>query len=192
MKSSKDESREYFRISCPVLISVRDCGSSTLPTMKAADYFPQSSQVNLQRELNQMDQENAHLLHAIAENDRSLSHYLGVINKKIDAVARQLAVIAPDEEPGSEQQVSLSEGGITFRTVKPVPEQQAIALRVTLLPSYIGLSVYARITRCEETGHGDCLISAEFERLGDSDRQILARHVMQVQMAEHRKRSHQE
>lgn len=67
-----------------------------------------------------------------------------------------------------------------------------LAIRMTLLPAYVGIAVYASVVKLMAERNGNTHVSVNYERLQDADRQIIARHVMQVQMAEQRKKGGRE
>ena len=81
-----------------------------------------------------LDYESQHLLRQIAERDRSLAHYLKIINKRVDLVGKALAMqLAGDlSEP---QEVTLSEGGMAFSSPQPYPIDSWLMLRMVLMPS---------------------------------------------------------
>lgn len=188
MATESKQARDYFRVRCPVLLACRNCDTDKVPRVSAESHFPNSEHMNLLRELNRIEHEHAHLLHALADLDRNLSVYLGAINRKIDAVARHMVSLHQSDSGDVEQEVSLSEGGLSFRSSEALVKGTIVALHLTLLPSYIGLASYAKIIACEPDG-GGFRVSASFQSLPENDRQILARHVMQVQLQAKRAQS---
>ena len=138
-----------------------------------------------------LDQENAPLLHAIAEKDRTVGGYLSLVNRKIDLVARHLLAQSPEAATGEEQTISLSEGGVAWHTAQHLPEGAVVALRLMLLPAWSAVTAYAVVVKSEHDG-AEPLVTASFEQLQEADRQLIARHVMQVQMAEQRRRAGRE
>lgn len=60
-----------------------------------------------------------------------------------------------------------------------------------LLPSWTAVTSHARVVKTEP-GEAGVLVTASFDNLQESDRQLIARHVMQVQMAEQRRRAGRE
>jgi len=186
MAAQSNESRDYFRVLCPVLLECRSCDITQVPRVAADSFFPSSEHLNLLRELTRIEHDNAHLLPAIADVDRNLSAYLGVINRKIDTVAKHLVEQYQAQAAAVEQEVSLSEGGLSFQSGESISQGNIVALHLTLLPSYIGFAAYAEVVSCEPHQDG-FRISASFRSLSEADRQILARHVMQVQLQAKRK-----
>lgn len=180
--------RDYFRVNCRVVVSHCAIGAQIPGGKRAEAFFPDNEHFAMVRELRRLDQENAHLLQAISEQDRTVGAYLSHINRKLDTVVRHMATLAPGNSEGSEQLVSLSEAGMSFRIAPAPPLESVLALRLTLLPSFAGIATYARVVKLGAEDADGTLVSVNFERTDDADRQVLARHVMQVQMAEQRKK----
>jgi len=183
MHSSTSNQRDFYRIDCPVVISQRTVGTRVPRGLSADGHFPDSEVFDLLRELRRLDHESGHMLHAIGEKDRNVEAYLGHLNRKLDLLARHLVSLTPTVADGSEQTVSLSEGGILFHADPPPPPGTVLAIRLTLLPNRVGLTVYGSVVA---VGTEERNVSVRFENLQDADRQILARHVMQVQMSQKR------
>jgi PilZ domain len=187
MRSPRTNQRDFYRIDCRVVISHCVVGDRVPAGRQPETFFPDSEHFNLLRELRRMDQDAAPLLHALGEDDRNLGAYLTHLNRKLDVLARHLAAMTPEMSRGSEQTVSLSEGGLSFHAPQPPAPGSVLALRLTLLPAYVGISVYGTVVAADAAAREGRNVSVHFERLQDADRQIIARHVMQVQMAEQRR-----
>jgi hypothetical protein len=188
MSRHDSNQRDFYRVDCPVIISHCLVGDRAPAGKPAESFFPDNEHFNLLRELRRLDQDNSHLLHALGEQDRNLGTYLAHLNRKLDLLARHLATLTPELGRGSEQTISLSEGGLSFSCATPPAIASVLAIRMTLLPAYVGIAVYAHVVKLVPERNGSTQVLVNFERLQDADRQIIARHVMQVQMAEQRKR----
>ena len=188
MKPSSAADRDYFRVQSSVIIRYCLIGDRVPAGRLPESYFGEDQEFNLIRELRRIDAESSSLLHSITENDRSLGNYLVQQNKKLELIARQVVSLSPQANEGSEQTVSLSEGGVSFVTDGPIAAGTLVALRITLLPSYSVIAVYGLVTGTEPSSSGETH-GVQFVDLEDADRQILARHVMQVQMAARRLRT---
>ena len=176
--------RDFYRVDCHVMISHCAVGDHVPGARQPDSYFPDGEHFNLMRELRRMDHDASHLLHALGEKDRNLGAYLAHLNRKIDALTRHVAALTPEMSRGSEQVVSLSEGGVSFHAPQPPAPGSVLAIRMTLLPAWVGIAVYGMVVAA---GAGELNVAVNFEQLQDADRQIIARHVMQVQMAEQRR-----
>lgn len=187
---SSGNQRDFYRVECRALIAARVLGTSIPHGATAASFFGESMQLSLGRELMRIDQEYAQVLHGIADRDRNLGNYLHGLNRKIDALARHVLALAPQAQEDVEQTVSISEGGIAFRSGDALAAGTALALNITLLPSRLAIAVFARVVGTQASADGSALVvTTHFEHLQDAERQLIARHVMQVQMAEQRRRS---
>lgn len=191
MPQDTDNHRDFYRIQCRAVVSCKLLGSD-LPRSAAPDtHFKENPALALSRELLRLDQENAPLLHAIGEKDRAVGGYIALVNRKIDMIARHLLSESPEASTGEEQTISLSEGGVAWHTGQRLPAGAYVALRLMLLPAWTAVTTYASIVT-SEAGGAEPLVTASFESLPEADRQLIARHVMQVQMAEQRRRAGRE
>ncbi len=143
---------------------------------------------SLIRELQIIDQDHSKFLRALAEENHNLEAYLKGINKKIEVLAAKLM---ESEESVSEQEkksITLSEGGLSFHSATPHAHDSYMAVRLTLLPSHIALMLFCRVINCSAAGD-DYAIALSFVHLKDSDRQIIAKHIMQQQLAQRRQQN---
>lgn len=172
------DNREFFRIEDQVALNVsiddQSEGASSLPV--------ESPLFDLLGELHLLDYESQHLLRQISDRDRLLAAYLKIVNKRIDLLGRTLATQL-NGELGPLQQVSISEGGLSFLHHCELPVGAALKLDLVLLPSPLGLRLRGRVIHSQpETG--GWLTGVTFESISDAQRQLLARHIMQKQAQE--------
>lgn len=179
--------RDFYRVDCRAVLSYLQIGDGIPPGKLPENFFPDNEHFNLMRELRRLDQEHGNVLHALGEQNRTLHSYLGVINRKIDVLARHLASLTPEMSRGEEQTVSLSEGGLAFSCNAALAIGSVLALRLTLLPAWVGVTAFGVVTKTAPLPDGRTAVTVNFERLQDGDRQAIARQVMQVQMAERKK-----
>ncbi len=191
MPTGIDNHRDFYRIDCRAVVSCKLLADTVARGASPDSHFNENPALALSRELLRLDQENAQLLHSIGEKDRALGGYLGVVNRKIDLLARHLIAESPDAATGEEQTISLSEGGVAWHTSQALPGGAFVALRLMLLPAYTPVTAYAEVISTEY-GTAEPLVTASFENLREADRQLIARHVIQVQMAEQRRRAGRE
>lgn len=167
--------REYYRIEDQVALSI-------VPLDGADNATPggESHLFGLLGELSVLDFEAQHLLRQLGERDRLMGNLLRVMNRRIDLIGEVLSQ-GLYQEFGAPQQVTLSEGGISFRHDQPLQRNEEVNLRLLLLPQALGLLLRARIAHCQPAAEGGFLVGAEFEALTDAQRQLLARHILQKQ-----------
>ncbi len=180
-----DDKRDFFRIRDQIALQVKPVDGPDLDKELQDEESPLFS---LLSDLHMLDYESQHLLRQITERDRSLAHYLKIINKRVDLVGKALAMqLAGDlSEP---QEVTLSEGGMAFSSPQPYPIDSWLMMRMVLMPSPLGLVLPARVIRCEaeQEGNeqaGNWQVGVTFDSLSDAQRQLLARHILQKQAQE--------
>ncbi|MDN6858302.1 PilZ domain-containing protein [Pseudomonas sp. CAN2814] len=178
-----DDRREYYRIEDTLALEFRPLREDEIHSGEVLQ--DDSALFNLLSDLHLTDFESQHLLRHIHERDRPLASYLKVMNKRIDLIAQALTQSLL-REIGPARRVTLSEGGINFRDDQPLPVGQALALKIVLLPQGLGLLLRAKVTHCQQQAEGDYEIGTEFDILGDAQRQLLARHILQRQASERR------
>lgn len=178
------ERREYFRVEDRVILCCRAVPPASVGQLPAENHFDNSEVFRLMRELRNIDHENNNLLRVLAEHDRELGQYLKGLNRKIELVANVLAAIDQAQHGQTPQSVSISEMGIAFIADAPLAIGTLVALELVLLPQRIGLALYGEVVANRDEVPARTVVS--FVRLSDSDRQILARHVLQVQIVARR------
>lgn len=192
MRGKGSNQRDFYRVECRAVLDYVVLGDQLPGSRSAESFFGDGEHFALLRELRKLDHDNAQLLHAIGETDRNVGGYLHLLNRKIDLLARHLAALSPGLKSGSEQSISLSEGGLAFNATDPPAMGEVIALRMTLLPTFSVLAMFASVVKLQPLADGQTHVSLNFERLQDAERQAIARHVMQVQMAEQRRKAGRE
>jgi hypothetical protein len=173
-----DERREYYRIVDSIALEIRLLAQDAQTS--ADEPHDESVLFNLLADLHATDFESQHLLRQIGERDRAVAGYLKTVNKRIDLLGQIIAQqLLRDIAPA--RQVILSEGGVSFSDAQGYAIGDLMAIRMVLLPQALGLLLKARVVHCQAKGDGEFEIGAEFEELQDSQRQLLARHILQRQ-----------
>jgi len=186
MTQGVQDNRDFYRIQDQAILEFVTIDEQQLD--EDLQTFPMmvSPQFHLLNELHSIEHDNTGVLRAIAEKDRDTAVYLKALNQKIDVVAHAILRNSNDLRQLSPQPVTLSEGGISFVHSQPITPDNYLALKLVLLPSYIGLLLYARVVNCSDQATGNYLINLVFERLTESNRQLIARHVLQFQAKQRR------
>lgn len=183
---SNTEHRNYFRVEDEVIIRVAPCSEEAAFNGTIPSEFHEDDDFSLVNELQRIDHDNQQLLNQFAHQYRELELYLRGLNKKIDLIASQL--VKSKQHNKSKQVVTLSEGGIRFHSHQSFTKDRIIAIQLFLLPSYVSVILFGRVINCTSAGNGYS-ISTMFIGLSDTNRQILARQIMQVQLAAKRQQS---
>ena len=177
--STLDEAdrREYYRIDDVIALEITPLSA---PEAASDEVLQDASPLfNLLSELHLSEFEAQHLLRQISERDRTVSSYLKTLNKRVDLLSQIVAQTVLGQI-GELQPVTLSEGGIEFHHPHPYPTDSHLAVKLVLMPQALGLLLRARVVRClaQDGGYS---IDTEFESLNDTQRQLLARHILQKQ-----------
>jgi Tfp pilus assembly protein PilZ len=174
--------REFFRVEDRVNLRHRRIERDAL-ALPAESHFDNSEVFWLMRELRTVDIEHHSRLRGLSEHDRELGLYLKGINRKIELVAGALAALDRMHSGVSPQPVLLSEGGLSFHADADFTIGDLLVLQLTLLPEHLGLALYGEVTSVDTARRR---VGIGFLRLREADRQILARHILQVQIAARR------
>lgn len=186
MTQGVQDNRDFYRIQDMAILEFEPIESELLNADQVEFPLLVTPQFHLLNELQVIDADNSAVLRNIAEKERDIATYLKSISQKIELLGRALVESSEDVEELIPQDVTLSEGGISFNNEKPIKLNTHLALKLVLLPSYIGLLLFGRVVNCNEHIKGDYLINLVFERLAENDRQLIARHVLQHQAKERR------
>ncbi|MGV8918500.1 MAG: PilZ domain-containing protein [Pseudomonas sp.] len=179
----EEDRREYYRIEEMIALEI-----NLLSGTDAANHAPAhdtSTLFNLLSELHVSEFESQHLLRQLSDQDRVLSSFLKVMNKRIDLLSQVVAqtVIGKIGEP---QLVILSEGGLQFHHHLPLRTGTQLSIKMVLMPQALGLMLSAKVTHCDAREIGNFEIGTEFEGIPDAQRQLLARHILQRQAQQRR------
>ncbi len=180
-----NERRDYFRVEDTVQLRycVVDAARASANTVPPA--FENDPGYAVVRELQRIDREHSPQLRAIADRDRDLELYLKAINRKIELLASRLAAEGDTTGQKQQQQVTLSEGGLAFSADEALSPGTYLAVQLTLQPHYLSLVVFGEVVSCSAGTEGFS-VAISFIHLRDEDRQAIARHIMQVQLAQRR------
>ncbi|KPQ30355.1 MAG: PilZ domain [Marinobacter excellens HL-55] len=182
---SKSDRREYFRIEDHIGLEIRRLNRDEDNHQDAFDGTPLES---LKAEFRRLDQDVKAQLASLAERDRLLTGLIKSMNSKLDTLARIIAFEQNPLQPEDWQDVTLSEGGLSFYSNTPAwSPGDRIAVRMTLPPELYQPQAVAEILTAEPDERGGARVHTKFVQLEDSDRQQIARHVMRWQIRQRQK-----
>jgi hypothetical protein len=182
---SGSERREYFRVEDRARFRYRVVEAQSIGTTPADSHFDDAELFWLMRELRTIDRENHNVLRSLAEQNRELGSYLRTLNRKIELLAGAILSLDPDRGDEQPQDISLSEGGMSFLAEPKLSVGSTLALELTLLPAQIGVACYGEVIANRDEPPARTVI--RFVQLRDADRQLIARHILQVQIAARRR-----
>ncbi|HET8850407.1 MAG TPA: PilZ domain-containing protein [Marinobacter sp.] len=184
-QESANERREFFRIDDRIGLEVRPLAE---PDQAVQDDFDLSPRETFTADYRRLDAEFRNLMASLAERDRLVTGLLKTLNSKLDLLARIIAFEQNPLQPEDWQQVTLSEGGLSFLHPQPgIKVGDILAIRMTLPPEMFQPEAVARVLELKPVSAGGCWVHTEFTELEDSDRQQIARHVMRWQIRQRQK-----
>lgn len=178
------ERREYYRIEDSVALEIN--------LLSGADTFgpnamgETSALFALLSELHINEFESQHLLRQLDERDRVLNSLLKSLSKRIDLLGQVVAQAALGTL-GAPQPVIISEGGVQFQSPQAYAMNAQLSIKMVLMPQASALMLLAQVTHCDAMQNGQFDIGTEFVELPDSQRQLLARYILQRQAQQRRK-----
>ncbi|MBN7769406.1 PilZ domain-containing protein [Marinobacter daepoensis] len=178
------ERREFYRIHDRIGLEVRRLDD----THTSEDPFNNSPLEALKTEFRRLDQDVRTHLASLAERDRLLAGLVKSLNSKVDALARIIAFEQNPLQPEDWQEVTLSEGGLSFYWPTATFETgDHLAIRMTLPPELYQPRATAHVVDTERDNQGRTRVHTLFAHLDDNDRQQIARHVMRWQIRQRQK-----
>lgn len=168
--------RQYFRIEdkASVDIASRQNGQS------AAECFELSPEFGLISEFQLLDVESKHLLRTLTDKDKNLGQFLKVMNKKLDSLARVIALNEQQVSSDNIQEINLSEGGLALKSETEYVKDQNVAIKLILLPSYSGLILEGEVLSCRGS-ESPYEVHIAFTNITEAHQQLIARHIMRIQ-----------
>lgn len=180
------ERRDFFRIEDRIGLEIRKLSPTTTPEEEAFDGDHLES---LKAEFRRLDQDVKSQLASLAEQDRLLTGLIKSLNSKLDTLARIMAFEQNPLQPEDWQEVTLSEGGLSFSTViSDYAIDERISVRLTLPPELFQPVATAQILSIEPDGNDAYRVHTEFVDIHDADRQQIARHVLRWQIRQRQNR----
>ena len=179
------ERRDFFRIEDRVGLEIRKLPPGT---SVEGDAFDGDHLKSLKAEFRRLDQDVKSHLASLAEKDRLLTGLIKSLNGKLDTIARIMAFEQNPLQPEDWQEVTLSEGGLSFSSNNPDWQQgDRLAIRMTLPPELFQPQAIAHVVEVQPDASGGSRVHTEFTRIEDGDRQQIARHVMRWQIRQRQK-----
>ncbi|MEE3169140.1 MAG: PilZ domain-containing protein [Pseudomonadota bacterium] len=179
------ERRDFFRIEDRIGLEIRKLAPDT---PLDSDVFDGDHLESLKAEFRRLDQDVKSHLASLAERDRLLTGLIKSLNGKLDTLARIMAFEQNPLQPDDWQDVTLSEGGLSFFSRTPAWQPgDRMAVRMTLPPDLFQPQAIAEVLEVVPDASGGTRVHTEFVHLDDSDRQQIARHVMRWQIRQRQK-----
>lgn len=185
----EEERREYYRIEDSVALEINLLSSSDETGHQAMRET--SALFELLSELHIAEFESQHLLRQLDDRDRVVNSLMQSFGKRIELLGRVVAQTTLGKL-GAPQPVIISEGGVQFHSATPYAVDAQLSIKMVLMPQASALMLHAKVTHCHALPDEQFEIGTEFIDLPDSQRQLLARYILQRQAALRRQALEQE
>ncbi len=177
-----DERREYFRIEDEIALDYRPVDASEVDGLverirsHMVDRFTASSSFAA------TSRQMGHAIHKVQHDSPELARCLQAIDNKLNMIAQLFVSEEMHIHDHPSREVTLSAGGLAFRSQQKIDLDSLLELRMVLFPSLVGILTISRVIKCERMQDSNSefpwLIAVEYEHLRESDRELLVRHIM--------------
>lgn len=186
------ERRNFFRIDDLSIINYRVLSDDEIrKNSSSAEVYMQQLSLNrltLKARFDSLSRELTPLGKVIGQANPRLAKYLSIIDKKLDMLSEVLMGEAIDELDDKPQRVNISAGGVSFFSPDPISTGSILELRIVLLPSNVGVYSRAKVVFCNKSNDeiqdkGRYKVAVEFERMDESFRDLVSKHVLSRERA---------
>lgn len=176
------ERREYFRITDEVMLDYHPVNETDLESLQAAIESPIPDRFTTASSFAASSRQIAHAFHSVQNESPEVARCLQALDQKLNTLAQLFVAEEIGINERSAQDVSLSAGGLAFRSQHQINQGDLLETRLVLLPSLMGILMVSRVVHCERVNDGNLqypwLIAVSYEIMRESDRELLVRHVM--------------
>jgi len=187
MSNTDSERRDFYRIADTLSLEVKVIDAGLAQDIHSNPPFHVSPRLGLLTQFQHIDSEAAHFLRLIGEQSRPVAAYLKALNRKVELIARLVASEDAEVDETHDKDVEISEGGLNFVMKTPLEKGTHVALRIVMYPSFSGLLLSGQVNHCVSSDNGFS-IGVEFVNMLESDRQSIAKHILQKQSAKRREK----
>lgn len=188
-EETEENRRTYFRIDDRLQLSYEVIDPSALDTRKAVVMQGTGGAFMMTSELQALRQESAPLLRQIGGHSPDIASYLEAMERRIELVARFLAIQTSDLIRQPLRDCSLSAGGISFLDKAPLTPGTHVELHLLLGSSHLCITCIAEVVASKRQGADDGYdLHLEFTSIREQDRALLTRHILGRQGEQMRQR----
>lgn len=125
-----------------------------------------------------LDAELAELLKTLALKEPALTHYLNIINTKINYLARHITL----GEKSTLHKVNISLGGMAFKAKERLKEKTRLKLVIYTKPKMMPIIVNCIVVYSQYLNASCYRTAVQFEGLTAEQEQLLSQHIMLAQV----------
>lgn len=132
--------------------------------------------VEIARYFESFDTELAQLTQALSLKEPIVSHFLNILNTKIDYLVRHIAL-----DDKNLKKVNISLGGMSFKAQEHLAEKTQLKLVVYTKPNMVPIIINGVVVYCEHLNANIYRVAIQFEHLTQEQEQLLSQHIMLAQ-----------
>jgi len=182
----EQDRRQYFRIEDDAHVVVHEVPEEEYAQMLEAGEPPGSEECGLVAELNHLSSQAGILMSKLRKSDPDVAHYLGLLDRKIDLVAR-MCESGRQEGLKPNARINLSANGVGLRRAEPIAEGTKVEVRLVFFPSYLCVHAYGEVAHCREAEDADAghpyEVGVELTVMREMEREALIKHTLERQSA---------
>jgi hypothetical protein len=190
------EERNFFRIDDKLELSYRHIATNELNSPNYAfDILAINKHHDLLKALEILAKDSHEILNKIIEKEPNIANYLKLIDHKILLLTKSLTYKTEAKNITPPQLVNISESGIAFGTNEVLKINDQLRITFVLPPLLQEISLYGFVTRIgsqEKAKKFDPAyrywVALHFTHMQNSDRQLLARYILQKQTLKYQER----
>lgn len=188
-ESTLDTDQDTYRLTDHVYLSMKICENKASDADPYAPEFCNHPELKFLSELHRATLESQHLLKPISDKHAATGQYLKNLNKRFGLLQQFIMASSTWANLSPNCQVTLSEEGFHFTPAvgDTFELNQRIHVQMVLFPNLAHLCVFGCVRQVETIDHR-AHINLDFEQLQPSEQQILAKHILQKQIEQRRKR----
>ncbi len=182
---TQHDRRRFYRVEDRIALKYRVVPESEIPSAlgRLQGSVPEKSM--LSASFATTSNQLKHVGDRIKRDHPDIGQYLEALNEKLDSLVRVVTATERDAPLSPSHDVSLSAGGLSFRSASPVNEGDNLELRLLIFPSHISLFVLGTAVYCREEyiegGHYPFRVGVDFSYIRESDRDLIIKHVLHKQ-----------
>jgi hypothetical protein len=184
----ENERRGYFRIEDCLSLNYHEVPAAELPQRLEQMEQEMDSNFTVMSGLASISQQMTGVFHRIQAESPDIAHYLKSLDQKVDLLGRALLSGGGTHTAESSRPVNLSVSGMAFRSSESLKVGAVLELRLLLFPSLTGFLTFGKVVGCDELEPEESeyshLIRITFTHMRESDRDVLARHIVQRQTSQ--------
>ena len=185
MNDNSSERREYFRIKDQAIVTINKTQSDrSLQSLKA-----EHASFLLGSTISTLDMDHQAVISKIKRSNPDIALYLDVINKKINLISNHIMENSLEISAHSQTEIDLSAAGIAIESNDDYSENDHVEIKLILLPEKTGILSIGRITRIKQENNSK-ILCIDFEQIAESDRELIIKHTMVLQLEQARAKNH--